>query len=101
MLDWPELADGAVGGAEDGAGGFIQRPCAVFQCTGEERIEVFVGGEVFHQRLGHVHLVALGEPGREGVLEPAYAAFGDATGQPRQQVVRQQVLGKDEQAVFH
>ena len=67
----------------------------------EEGVEVLVGTEILDQRLGHVHLVALGKPGGEGVLEPACAALGDAAGQPRQQVVRQQVLADDEQAGFH
>jgi hypothetical protein len=62
---------------------------------------VLVGGQVFDQRFGHVDLVALGEPGGEGILEPAHAAFGDAAGQARQQVVRQQVLADDEQTGFH
>ncbi len=101
MLDRAELADGTVGGAEDRARGIVQRACAVFQGAGEEGVEVLVGSQVFHQCLGHVHLVALGKPCGEGVLEPAHAAFGNAAGQPRQQVVGQQVLSEDEQTVFH
>ncbi|MNR42051.1 hypothetical protein D3C85_1605240 [compost metagenome] len=57
---------------------------------------MLVGGEVLHQRFIHVHLVTLGEPGGEGVLEPAHAALGDAAGQARQQVMGQQVLADDE-----
>jgi len=74
---------------------------AVFKGAGEERVEVFVGAQVFNQGLGHVHLIALGEPGGERVLEPAHAALGNAAGQARQQVVRQQVLAEDEQLLFH
>lgn len=96
-----KLADRAVGWAQHRAWGFIQRAGAVFEGAGEEGVEVLVGGEVFHQRLGHVHLVALGEPGCEGILEPAHAALGNAAGQARQQVVRQQVLAEDKQLLFH
>ncbi|MNG98332.1 hypothetical protein D3C79_574710 [compost metagenome] len=101
VLDRAELADGTVGRAEDRPRGFVQRTRTRLEGAGEEGVEVLVGGDVFDQGLGHVHLVALGEPAGEGVLEPAHAAFGDAAGQARQQVMRQQVLTDDEQAGFH
>ncbi|MNI80124.1 hypothetical protein D3C73_1366240 [compost metagenome] len=101
VLDRAELADRAVGGAEDRARGFVQRTGTVFQCAGEERVEVLVGGQVFDQRLGHVHLITLGEPGGEGILEPAHAAFGDAAGQTGEQVVGQQVLAEEKQTLVH
>ncbi|MNH40958.1 hypothetical protein D3C79_1023590 [compost metagenome] len=81
MLDRAELADGAVGRAENRARGFVEWTCAWFQGTGEEGVEVLVGAQVFDQCFGHVHLIALGEPGGEGILEPAYTALGDAAGQ--------------------
>lgn len=101
VLDRAELADSAVGRAENGPRGFIQRAGARFQGAGEKSIEVLIGSDVFDQGLGHVDLVALGEPAGEGVLEPAHAALGNAAGQARQQVVRQQVLADDKQAGFH
>ncbi|MNP71196.1 hypothetical protein D3C76_1675470 [compost metagenome] len=62
---------------------------------------MLVGGQVFDQCLRHVHLVALGEPRGEGILEPAHAALGNAAGQARQQVMGQQVLTEDKQTLFH
>ncbi|MNT59968.1 hypothetical protein D3C72_1975200 [compost metagenome] len=83
VFDRAKLADRTVGRAEDRARGFVQWTRAVFQSAGEEGVEVLVGSEVFDQRLRHVHLVALGEPLGEGILEPAHAAFGNAAGQTR------------------
>ncbi len=101
VLDRAKLADGTVGGAQDGARGLVQWAGTRLQGAGEEGIEVLVGAQVLDQRFAHVDLITLGEPGGEGVLEPAHAALGDAAGQPRQQVVRQQVLADDEQTGFH
>ena len=55
MLDRAELADGTIGRAQDGAWGFVQRAGAWLQGAGEEGVEMFVGGQVFDQCLGHVH----------------------------------------------
>lgn len=101
MFDRAKLADGAVGRAENRTRGFVQWARAVFQCTGEECVEVLVGSEVFDQCLGHVHLITLGEPRSEGVLEPAHTAFGNAAGQSREQVMGQQVLAEDKQTLIH
>ena len=81
VLDRPQLADSAIGRAQHRTRGLIQRARAVFQGTGEEGVEVLVGGDVFNQGLGHVHLITLGEPAGERILEPAHAAFGNAAGQ--------------------
>ncbi|MNE73587.1 hypothetical protein D3C80_1696090 [compost metagenome] len=71
------------------------------QGAGEERVEVLEGARVLDLRFAHVDLVALGEPADQAILEPGCAAFGRAADQARQQVVRQQVLAEDEQAIFH
>ncbi len=101
MLDRTKLADRAIGGAEHRAWGLVQRARAIFEGAGEEGVEVLVGGHVFDQRLGHVYLVAFGEPGGESVLEPTHAALGNAASEARQQMVRQQVLAEDKQLLFH
>src|SRR3546814_6053516 len=54
VLNRAELADGTVGGAEDGPWRLVQWAGAFFQRSGEERIEMLVGGEVFDQRLGQI-----------------------------------------------
>ncbi|MNC35413.1 hypothetical protein D3C75_838980 [compost metagenome] len=101
VLDRAQLADRTVGRAEDCTRGLVERTCTGFQGAGEEGVEMLVSGDVLDQGLGHIDLVALGEPASEGILEPAHAAFGNAAGQARQQVMRQQVLTDDEQAGFH
>ncbi len=101
VLDRAELTHRTVGRAEDRARSFVQWTRAVFQRTREECVEVLVSGQVFDQCLRHVHLITLGEPLGEGILEPAHTAFGDAAGQARQQVMRQQVLAEDKQTLFH
>ncbi|MCY1519120.1 hypothetical protein D9M68_538590 [compost metagenome] len=83
MLDLAELADGAVGWAENRSGRCIERARVGFQGAGEKRIEVFEGRRVFDLRFAHVDLVLPGEPGDQAILEPAQAAFGGVADQPR------------------
>ena len=101
LFDFAKLADRAVSRAEHCARGAIERTSAVFQGAGKEIIEVGKGAQVFDLGFAHVDLVLLGKPGDQAVLEPARAAFGCAADQAREQVVRQQVLAEDKQAIFH
>ena len=101
MIDGAQLADGTVGRAENRARRFIQRSCAGLQGAGEEGVEVLISSQVFDQCLRHVHLVAPGEPGGEGIFEPAHLALGNAASQTGQQMVWQQVLAEDKKTLFH
>ena len=101
VLDRAKLADGAVGGAEDGIRRCVERSCTLFQGAGEEGIEVLVGVQLLDFGFAHVDLVLLGKPVDQAALEPACLALGGAADQAREQVVGQQVLAEDEQALLH
>lgn len=98
-FDRAELADRAVDRTEEV--GIAERPGAFAQRTGEEFVETAVGGDVGICRFVHVHAVAPDEPADEARCQRAGLGAGELAGEGGEGLFRQQVLGKNGEAIGH
>ncbi len=67
------------------------------ECAGEELIEAAIAERVGLGGFGHVDRIELEKAAHQPILEPLRAHPGAAQHQPRQRMLRQQVLKPDEQ----
>ena len=95
FVDPPDLADSAIGGAENVGPAVGQRTRAGLEFAGEEIVEAL---ELLHPSGGlpHVDIIGVDEPADEEVLEPDGFAGGDLAGAARNEMVRKRVLQPDE-----